>query len=1160
MDKYEFNIKVEQIKKMVNKEDFATAMKIADTIDWRRVRNANLLSTISQVYEKNEEYQEAKEVLLLAFERAPIGKRILYKLTELALKEGSVREAEDYYQEFCELAPEDTRQYILHYLILKEKNASLDQLIQALERYINTELDEKWMYELAELYARAGRGNDCVQLCDKMILMFGIGTYVEKAAELKKRYAPPNSQQRKPVQFQNRSGKNGTAIQIPGTSGYNGNWQDPGENYGGGTKGYGTDNNYGTGYGPENGYGAGAGYGSGGDYGAESGYGPVDGYGAGAGYDSGNSYETGTGYGTGAGYGSGNGYEANEGYDVGNGYGAGPDYNAGNGYGTESGHNAGNSYRTEPVYSAGNGYGTEPGYSAGNGYETEPGYNAGNGYGTEPGYNAGNGYGTEPDYNAGNGYGTEPGYNAGRGYDTEPDYDAGNGYGAETVYGAGNGYGAGTGYGNGNSYGTGANYGSGNSYEVPAATDNGYGVNTAYNMDNQSPPVYNSMNNYRDTGNYGLQEPYEDNPAYHTGNVYTTHDNYNTGDGYKSNHVYGAAPDYGSDAGNGIPDNYTGNAYVPQERYGNSRGNYHADMVYGNDMAYDSGAGYSPESGYGTGAGYSAGRDYRENTVYETDNGYGRDETYGTDPSYDSGAWSGAEEEVPPQRPVGYGAREYSYTHPHGGYPPAGPYVVDEELMANLHQAAAEKELAAEMSRISTEEYAEPEPMSNQTRVFRGKNNIRVLRPRMEEEEKPFYHRSYTPHHMIIEAKTAQEGIKTAVEELKKVHQETGVNNSVIKITGSKLSKRGVINVSDKLAGKDLIVEEAGDLTQRDLEELQMLLERDETGMIVVLIDNPHQIKELHRQNPGFINLFKCIGHENDAKEPVQAAGQDDGRKQEEPYCQEGPEFSGQQPEVEPVLESEQESQPEQIPEPASEAEPEEDSEPEPKLNTEPEPEEDFEKEPEPEPQQGQEEPQEPADMEDPEQVPDSFVEEIDSEDENPEEPVEPDNESYDSGEYEERGYPEKEYPEREYPEEEYPEEEYLKEGYQDGEPDEERYNEAYDEVYDDEGEYNDEEYEDPEPVDEDEELGIDAFTDYAVQYASEIDCSITGKSLLALCQHVETMEENGIPLTRANAEDMIEEAADKAEKPSIGGLIKGVFSSKYDKDGLLILKEEHFL
>ena len=200
MDKYEFNIKVEQIKKLVNKNDFATAMKISDTIDWRRVRNANLLSMISQVYEKNREYQEAKEVLLLAYERAPIGKRLLYKLTELALKEGSIDEAEDYYREFCDLAPEDTRQHILRYLILKEKDGPIDQLIRTLERYTTAELDEKWMYELAELYARAGRSADCVQLCDKMILLFGIGIYVEKAMDMKQRYAPLTRYQRNLVE------------------------------------------------------------------------------------------------------------------------------------------------------------------------------------------------------------------------------------------------------------------------------------------------------------------------------------------------------------------------------------------------------------------------------------------------------------------------------------------------------------------------------------------------------------------------------------------------------------------------------------------------------------------------------------------------------------------------------------------------------------------------------------------------------------------------------------------------------------------------------------------------------------------------------------------------------------------------------------------------
>ena len=112
MDKYEFNIKVEQIKKLVNKGDFETAMKIADTIDWRRVRSTSLLTMISQIYEKNAEYQDAKDILLLAYERAPLGKGLLYKLTDLALRENNIQEAEAYYREFCELSGDDPRQYI----------------------------------------------------------------------------------------------------------------------------------------------------------------------------------------------------------------------------------------------------------------------------------------------------------------------------------------------------------------------------------------------------------------------------------------------------------------------------------------------------------------------------------------------------------------------------------------------------------------------------------------------------------------------------------------------------------------------------------------------------------------------------------------------------------------------------------------------------------------------------------------------------------------------------------------------------------------------------------------------------------------------------------------------------------------------------------------
>ena len=190
MDKYEFNIKVEQIKKLVNKGDFETEMKIADTIDWRRVRSTSLLTMISQIYEKNAEYQDAKDILLLAYERAPLGKGLLYKLTDLALRENNIQEAEAYYREFCELSGDDPRQYLLRFLILEAKDAPLEQQINSLERYCQEELDEKWLYHLAELYHQANQADDCVRICDKIMLMFGLGKYVDKAMELKLQYAP----------------------------------------------------------------------------------------------------------------------------------------------------------------------------------------------------------------------------------------------------------------------------------------------------------------------------------------------------------------------------------------------------------------------------------------------------------------------------------------------------------------------------------------------------------------------------------------------------------------------------------------------------------------------------------------------------------------------------------------------------------------------------------------------------------------------------------------------------------------------------------------------------------------------------------------------------------------------------------------------------------
>ena len=119
MDKYEFNIKAEQMRKMAEQGDYKTAMQIADTIDWRRVRNANLLSYVADIYEHNSEYEEAKDILLLAFERAPVGKRFLYKLAEISVKAGDLQDAQEFYHEFCEMSPDDSRQFLLRYLILK---------------------------------------------------------------------------------------------------------------------------------------------------------------------------------------------------------------------------------------------------------------------------------------------------------------------------------------------------------------------------------------------------------------------------------------------------------------------------------------------------------------------------------------------------------------------------------------------------------------------------------------------------------------------------------------------------------------------------------------------------------------------------------------------------------------------------------------------------------------------------------------------------------------------------------------------------------------------------------------------------------------------------------------------------------------------------------
>lgn len=194
MDKYEFNLKVEQLNKLVKSGDYKAAMRITDTIDWRRVHKADLLATVSKVYEKNNEYKEAREILLLSYDRAPVGKRVLYKLAMLAIKEGDISEAQAYYKEYTEISPQDSRKYLMEYHIANAKGEGIDKKIRILEKYNDIEkTDEKWKFELAQLYAKAGRIEDCIKTCDEIMLLFGVGEYVDKAAELKESTGCPLS-------------------------------------------------------------------------------------------------------------------------------------------------------------------------------------------------------------------------------------------------------------------------------------------------------------------------------------------------------------------------------------------------------------------------------------------------------------------------------------------------------------------------------------------------------------------------------------------------------------------------------------------------------------------------------------------------------------------------------------------------------------------------------------------------------------------------------------------------------------------------------------------------------------------------------------------------------------------------------------------------------
>lgn len=907
MDKYEFNIKVEQIKKLVGKSDYETAMKIADTIDWRRVRNTNLLSMVAMVYEKNEDYEEAREILLLAFERAPIGKRLLYKLAELALKEGNIDEAEAYYREFSDLAGDDPRQQLLRYLILKAKGAPAQQLIHSLESYTSQEIDEKWLYELAELYSIAGMADRCVETCDKIMLMFGLGKYVDKAMELKIQYAPLTSYQMDLVENRDKYEAKLRAVeQEYGLGGNQMQVQDQEEEY----------------------------------------------------YDDGN-----------------------QGMDM-------PE---------------------------------------------------------------------EPDFE-----------------DLQARMQE-----AEVQEGL-------------------AREMSRMSYEEPPAAQRA--------MRHDRTRVLDDIRRIN-------------RPVYHDASM-AAGETAAAGAVYAENALAGAAGAVYGAADSAV--HMAGNAERLASAMPRPRGMMRmpemdeeaaAEPVIEEDYAYGN-SGYNGSS-YGNTA-YDEpvyGEDAYDNTGYgETaydDPAYGEnayeDNTYGEPFNGENTSGEPAFGEAVPEEEV---YSDYSDMESSGDDPACGENAYEEP---ELSYAGSETEESADVPVEA--EYTAPESDPAESEVLNSQEPeeeaLEIEDLDDDAEEPPVL------NHLMIEARTPEKGLKIAVEALKQIHNETGIKNPVAKITGEKLSRRGILASAEKLAGKDLVIEEAGDLTPEALEELYTLMNRDASGMIVVLIDNPKQMENLHRNHPRLASKFECIGS-GEAYEPGEAYDQP----------------------VSPVRE----------PKPAVRAEESASGKAAPKAAVRP-----------LYPERG-----EAPVRRQPVPPEESYEEDSYEQDSYEQDPYEQDirnAESYETDSYGEEGY------------EEIPNEEKVhnkKKGlfrnrkkpvYEELEPEE---------SYDENDDYYVEEDEDGEngmtyrndngPGSHGEEMDIDEFAQYACRYANEIDCSITGKSMLALYERIEIMEEDGVALTRENAEGLIEEAADRAEKPSFGKRVKGIFSSKYDKDGLLILKEEHFI
>mgnify|MGYP000294335889 CR=1 FL=1 len=623
----------------------------------------------------------------------------------------------------------------------------------------------------------------------------------------------------------------------------------------------------------------------------------------------------------------------------------------------------------------------------------------------------------------------------------------------------------------------------------------------------------------RDYEGYAGEAVYAEDQEYAGGTGYAPQEGYGAEAGYAAQERYGAEAGYaaregyGAEAGYAAREGYGAEAgYAAQERYG-------AEAGYAAREGYDAEAGYAAQEGHGAQAGYAAQQGHGAQAGYDAQEGYGAEAGYAEDDDEEAGVYDdyGQDDgENPPVHDQVTIEPEEAVTGHQEWMPEEDPdAMTDKALKARMHEAEVQANLAMEMSRISDQGFRREVEMA-QTRVLSDIRDISKSPVRQA-------------HHLMIEAATPQQGLEQAIESLKKIHKETGAKNQAAKITGEKINGKGVFNISDKLTGKDLIIEGAGDMTESILQELNQLMARDETGMNVVLIDTAERLAGLHRIYPGLAKRFEYIGTSTPHKEDGYEASKEDKRpvRQVQVKRQDNPQPAVRtmgrphpaQEETKTAVQEQQPRQqtaqemikPERRPEqqkPVAKMQP---PQPDPvqKLNAA-----DSDKVNETVPASLKKDETGPVSIKKNRTVPTSAKDETGpvSIKKNRTVPASAKDETGPVSIKKNQAVPAsvKKVPEPEIHEEE--------------------------------------------EIPDDEEMDIDEFAQYACQYASDIDCSISGKSMLALYERIEIMEEDGVPLTKVNAEDLIEEAADKAENPSFIKRITGIFSSKYDRDGLLIL------